>query len=55
MLNLIGIKDLLITTSVPTGMVTMNIGENLKELEFSNIDEGRIYQCIHFAEHILTL
>lgn len=55
MLNLIYYEDMLIKTSVPTGMVKMNIGKNMKELELSNIDEGRVNQYIHFAEHILTL
>lgn len=55
MLNLIDVKDMLIKTSVPTGMVKMNIGKNIKELELSNIDECRVNQYVHFAEHTFTL
>lgn len=51
MLNLIDVKDMLIKTSVPTGMVKINIGKNIKELELSNIDEWRVNQYVHFAEH----
>lgn len=36
-------------------MVKMNIGKNMKELELSDIDEGRVNWYIHFAEHMLIL